>query len=341
MNLPLHSSFRAVLLLVLFSLALCAGCSAARGTGGLSADEITALNSLQQLDDYPLYTMTISGDTRQPAVTSRERPAWGCALFAALADPGQALYGRNFDWQNSPALLLFTYPKDGYASVSMVDLEYLGFEGRQAKELTSLPLDQRAALLGAVQLPFDGMNEKGLAVGMAAVPDGQMRPDPAKKTIGELGIMREILDHAATVDEAVQLIGQYNINMEEVPVHYLIASIDGSSALVEFRQGQMHVLRSEQPWHAATNFLVSSTGGSPAGQCSRYDAITATLAESGGSLDTPQALALLKEVSQPTRAGSPTQWSVVYNLSDGSVTVVIGRKFSSGGQTLRLRPAPR
>ena len=35
------------------------------------------------------------------------------------------VYGRNFDWQYSPALLLFTNPPDGYASVSMVDIEYL------------------------------------------------------------------------------------------------------------------------------------------------------------------------------------------------------------------------
>jgi Flp pilus assembly protein TadD len=32
-------------------------------------------------------------------------------------------YGRNFDWDFSPALLLFTNPPDGYASVSRGDLD--------------------------------------------------------------------------------------------------------------------------------------------------------------------------------------------------------------------------
>ena len=52
--------------------------------------------------------------------------AWACSLFAALGDVDNMLYGRNFDWDYSPAVLLFTDPPDGYASVSMVDIAYLG-----------------------------------------------------------------------------------------------------------------------------------------------------------------------------------------------------------------------
>jgi hypothetical protein len=37
------------------------------------------------------------------------------------------LFGRNFDYYYSPALLLFTRPPAGYASVSMVDLAVVGF----------------------------------------------------------------------------------------------------------------------------------------------------------------------------------------------------------------------
>jgi len=34
--------------------------------------------------------------------------AWACSLFAGLGDVEQRLYGRNFDWDHSPAVLLFT-----------------------------------------------------------------------------------------------------------------------------------------------------------------------------------------------------------------------------------------
>ena len=43
-------------------------------------------------------------------------------------------YGRNFDWEFSPALLLFTDPPDGYASVSMVDLTFLGISPAASKD---------------------------------------------------------------------------------------------------------------------------------------------------------------------------------------------------------------
>jgi len=54
----------------------------------------------------------------------------------------------------------------------MVDIAYLGFEGQAAYGLTERPLDELAPLLSAPYLPFDGMNDQGLVVGMAAVPPG-------------------------------------------------------------------------------------------------------------------------------------------------------------------------
>jgi len=103
--------------------------SATHITPTLDAETAT-LASLEQIDDYPLYTMRYVGDYPRTFPEVSELPgrwgaAWACSLFAALGDPDNRLYGRNFDWQYSPALLLFTDPPDGYASVSMVDLAYL------------------------------------------------------------------------------------------------------------------------------------------------------------------------------------------------------------------------
>ena len=94
----------------------------------------TAFDSLEKVDDYPLYTLHYYGDydekisadalvldgiSGSDAVMERQ-PAWGCSLFAALRDPDNALYGRNFDWEFSPALLLFTYPKDAHRVRSLM-----------------------------------------------------------------------------------------------------------------------------------------------------------------------------------------------------------------------------
>jgi penicillin V acylase-like amidase (Ntn superfamily) len=181
-------------------------------------------------------------------------------------------YGRNFDWDYSPALLLFTDPPGGYASVSMVDIAYLGIEGKSAKTLLNLPFEERQLLLDAPSLPFDGMNERGLVIGMAAVPPGQMLPDPARVTIGSLLVIRNILDHARDVNEAVTIIQSYNIDMEGgPPLHYLIADASGKAVLVGFHRGEMVVIPNEKPWLQATNFLQTASNDTGEGQCWRFD----------------------------------------------------------------------
>ncbi len=294
---------------------------------GLSHEEAATLSSLEQVDDYPLYTMRYYGayEQRVSSTETASLPAWACSLFAALGDADHKLYGRNFDWEYSPALLLFTDPPDGYASVSMVDIAYFGFGGTKSGTVTDLPLSERRALLEAPFWPFDGMNEHGLAVGMAAVPPGQMRPDPNKQTIGSLGVIRKMLDDASNVDEAIAILQSYNIDFEGgPPLHYLIADSSGRSVLVEFYQGEMVVIPNETPWYQATNFLRSSVGESAEGVCWRYDKISQRLTEAEGQLTVQDAMNLLAEVSQ----GS-TQWSVVYGMSTGDVNVTMGREYDT------------
>ena len=303
---------------------------------GLTSAEASTLLSLEKVDDHPLYTMhyyaeyetiPLAGTTdlipkREPADLSLVQLPWACSLFAALADPENRLYGRNFDWEFSPAVLLFTHPADGYASVSMVDIAYLGFSSTSLANLQETELKDRLALLNAPAIPFDGMNEAGLAIGMAAVPSGNIKPDPTKPTVGSLGIIRVILDQAATVKDAIPLFESYNIDFEGgPPIHYLIADASGEAALIEFYQGDMHVLKNQNPWYQATNFLASSVF-SPDGQCWRYDKISQTLADVSGNLSVLDAIDLLSDVSQ-----GMTQWSLVYGMSTGQIQIVMAQNY--------------
>ena len=301
----------------------------------LTAEEAATLDSLTQVDNYPLYTMRYYGSLHTSEASNISEAShvsgdtsWACALFAALGDTGNRLYGRNFDWRFSPALLLFTDPLDGFASVSMVDLEYFGFSDRATARLVDpmqLSLAERRSLLKTPSMPFDGMNAAGVAVGMAAVPQADERHDPGNPAIGSLQVIREILNHAGNVDEAVAILKQYNIDWEGgPPLHYLVADRSGRAALVEFYGGGIAVIPEAGSWHAATNFTRSAVTGDAAGQCPRYDTLVRRLTSANGALAPKDALGLLQSVA---RSESATQWSVVYNLSQGQVDVVMGRRY--------------
>jgi hypothetical protein len=294
-------------------------------------NEWRSLASLRKVDDHPLYLMRYYGDYDLPGLSSTGTSAekgrqssalptargWACTCFSSLNQTGEPLFGRNFDWHEHPALLLFTDPPDRYASVSMVDISYLGF-GSEAPSLRD-----RRGLLYAVQMPFDGMNECGLAVGMMAVPEANSGHDPQKMAVSDLGAIRLLLDHASDVDEAVALLDECNVVFSEPFLHYLIADAGGDSAVIEFVDGEMRVLHSQQPWQVATNFVISTSmpegGDSP---CWRYNTAHDLLQSARGKLSATEAMALLERVSQ-----NSTIWSIVYGIDSGDVQVVMGREY--------------
>lgn len=293
---------------------------------------LRSLATFHMVDDYPLYEMHLYGDYRfdeflktgilpdsDPPTSGQEQGAsWACTCFATPNKEGQAILGRNFDWHNRPTLLLFTHPPGSYASVSMVDISYLGFDSRKPT------WQERSRLLDAPFLPFDGMNEAGLAVGMMAVPRAEPSDDPNKVTIGSLHAIRLLLDEAATVNEAVSLLQEYNIDWQGgPPLHYLVADSTGDSAVIEFVDGEVSVVPRKGLWQVSTNFTLTGVGAEKAiSLCQRYARVSDTLHQQEGNLSQQEAMALLQDVSQPI-----TMWSAVYNMTTGDISVAMGRNY--------------
>lgn len=299
-------------------------------------NRLRTLATLRKIDNFPLYEMRYYGDygfenflqvgmQALRGLQSYQREAddeWACSCFSALNGEGGLIFGRNFDWHLHPALILFTNPPGGYASVSMVDISYLGYENEEPSWF------ERRRLLYAPYLPFDGMNEYGLAVGIMAVPYADGGGDPKKVTIGGLQAVRLMLDYARDVGQAISLLRDYNIDFESgPPLHYLIADSSGNSAVVEFIDGQMRVIRNNNQWQVATNFVISHVG--PEGgnsRCWRYRRAYEVLEQAEGNISGEEVMILLEDVSQ---SGSfPTIWSAVYNMTSGDIQVVMGREYS-------------
>jgi hypothetical protein len=287
-----------------------------------SADEVAAsLESLRMVDEHPLYEMTYVGDydvmfnVDEPTVSS----SFGCSLFAALGDPDQAVFARNFDWDPDAAMVLHTDPPDGFASVAIVDVRFLGLEPG-----SDLMTAEGSDLLLNGPLPvIDGMNEHGVAIGLAADDAGSFVPDPEQATVSGLRIMRLVLDGATNVAEALEIIASYNLDFTGgPPLHYLVADAAGASAVVEFVDGEMVVIDGSPPWQALTNFQQTGATDDVFAGDWRWSTAAAALDAVAGDVEPADALELLESVAQ-----GHTQWSVAYDLSARAMLVVMGQRW--------------
>ena len=250
----------------------------------------------------------------------RSESAWACTCFATAPSGEGPLFGRNLDWWHRASLLLYTAPPNALASLSMVDLHYLDFaDGVGLEELR----EQRDRIAQrAPYVPFDGMNEKGVAIGQMAVPSAEPPYDPGKPSLYGLALIRLVLDYAADTSHAVELMRGYNYQVSSPPLHFLIGDRSGASALVEYVGGEMRVTRNLEPFMVATNFVVFGSHAPVATGCARYDRAHSTLQAKRGDLSRAEALDLLSAVSQDI-----TMWSAVYDLEARAVDVVPGRRY--------------
>lgn len=297
-------------------------------------DSEKSLATLEKIDDFPLYVMRYYGDygfgdflktgievTNGSASSEQNNQSkWACTCFAALNQSRDIMLGRNFDWYFHPALLLFTDPPDGFASVSMVDISYFGFSH------DNHPNQNSQALLETPLSPFDGMNERGLCVGMMAVPHAEGGNDAQKVTLGSLHVIRLLLDYAKNIDDAISLLQNYNVDFQGgPPVHYLIADSTGESAVLEYINNELKVIRNETTWQVATNFLLyDKTIEQAKASCWRYRLSYESLQQLKGRLTQEQGLGLLDDVSQ-----SNTIWSLIYNSTQAEIRIVMGRSFEN------------
>jgi hypothetical protein len=223
-------------------------------------DTQNTLNSLHKIDDYPFYTMTYFRDYGLsnyletggiPAGIVNIHP-YSCTCFIAKGSDSCRFFGRNFDWNGHIALLLYTNPPDGYASVSMVHLEPLGFSERDPID----DPDNRRALLRAATTPLDGMNECGVAEREMLVNYSDPPFDPEKVTLHAGPAIRLVLDYAKNVNEAAELLGNYNIDFGNAPdLHFLISDSSGNSFGIEFLENEMKVIRNSENWQVCTNTI--------------------------------------------------------------------------------------
>lgn len=258
----------------------------------------------------------------------------GCSTVAVRDDGGEVLFGRNLDWERSPALILVNTPAAGsFSSVSTVDLEVMRYCGIDHPE--TMPEGDLAR--AALYFPLDGMNERGFAISVNMIRDAAAEAQhtaPGKTPLNFTAALRLLLDRAATVRDAVRLLGEYDLCIPGGGqlFHFAMADRSGESVAVEFIDGKTYV--TETP--AVTNFYltpneVSGTDKYGIGtnqSMERYKTLLSKLADAphdrGGAPclsaeGVRDALAAVAK-SNFNVPGASTEWSVVFHLAAGTAT---------------------
>lgn len=252
-------------------------------------------------------------------------PELGCSTFAAHLEDGTPIFGRNFDMYDSPGMLVTTRPKNGYASISMVNLAYIGYSAEHLPDSFS----DRILTLAAPYVPLDGVNEKGLSVGVLMIDAESTNQQTDKVDVTTTSAIRLLLDRAATVEEAVALLESVDMHASAGSCyHFHIADAQGGSVVVEYIGSEMNVIESKM----ATNFLLTPGDWDFGSGQDRFAAMQSTMVQNGGVFEnTTDAMKLLETVSQKPAQGkkSTTQWSCIYNQNTASVEIAMDMDYEN------------
>lgn len=270
---------------------------------------------------------------------------FGCSTLAVQTTDGESLFGRNFDWNHCEAMVVLSHPENGYASISTVNMDFIsqgaggGSAGMARKMDEGTPYgdapmpsgNNKGKTLAALYAPLDGMNEKGLAVSVNMIQDtSSIEQDTGKPDITTTTAIRLLLDKAATVEEALELFGQYDMHASMgMMVHFALADIEGRSVAVEYVDNEMVV--TETP--VLTNFYLAEgekNGIGTAQSHTRYDMLMERLEESKtmGEDDVRDALGSVGKGNFGDALS--TEWSIVFHQTSGQAVYYHRENYEQG-----------
>jgi choloylglycine hydrolase len=255
--------------------------------------------------------------------------------------------GRTMDWPESTQPLIVGFPRgrerDGISPAGFIsDSNPLRWTSRHASLVTTI------YGLGTV----DGFNEAGLAGHGLYLQETDFGPrDPAKPGVQAGLWLQYLLDQAATVAEALQLMDEIDVlkisaRGHDANLHLALEDIGGDSAIIEFAQGRPVIhhgrqftlmtndptydeqlnLLSRQDFSHPTSEMPLPGNVNPVDRFQRAAYYSALLPKPGSQREAiASVMAIMRNVSVPF--GAPYKDFGVYNTEYRTVTDVTNRMY--------------
>ena len=190
--------------------------------------------------------------------------------------------------------------------------------------------------MAAPYTAMDGINEKGFSVAVLEIKSKATKQSTGKKPIITTVAIRAALDKCETVEEAIELFASYDMHDSlGINYHYQLADSYGSSAIIEYVDNKMYVIRQDEKKNLVlTNYFLTEGGDNHDGRgYDRYEHIETTLNAKDGKLTENEAMKLLSECTlnyqhKTLKHQVITLWSAVYNCNEKSMLLCAGMDYS-------------
>jgi predicted choloylglycine hydrolase len=218
-----------------------------------------------------------------------------CTIFHANDKNGGVFVGRNFDWDSSGGNVWFIPGNEKNNSITIFEQD-------------------------GADMPFEGVNNKGLFVGIAAVPVTNTPFFMLKPIRKSLEMVRVVLEQSDNVDEAIDIFKKYDVAFGKFlgnpQIHYKLIDVSGNYATIDFLDAEIVITKNKEICRVMTNHYVVNPDRGKAGKTSfeRYEVATNALKKASHSIKEVQTI--LEIVSQDN-----TVWSTSYDLANQKINV--------------------
>jgi penicillin V acylase-like amidase (Ntn superfamily) len=222
-------------------------------------------------------------------------------------------------------VLFGKYSSNGkYKSIAFSRIEDMQGFNRETNP-SNLTNAQRISVLFFPFYAVGGINEHGVALGIAGISSQKIRETDNRKPIFVTNFIRQILDNCKTIDDAVRLSHEYYFYDHSLTTnshHLLIGDSTGHSVIIEYKNGKMEYVYPNQNFQLFTNNNIIDNSTDNLNKCWRYKTINNQLSKRDSGFDTQAYLKILN------KATNNTNWSVVYDLKNKQGIFTIYGNFS-------------
>lgn len=255
-------------------------------------------------------------------LTTLVQSAYPCSSFV-LKNGKAILLGKNFDWTFDKGYII----KNLKNTMKVAYFTHNGTPASWTSKYGSITFNQNGK-----EMPYGGMNEKGLVVEMLWLEDIRFNTSEDRTYLNELEWIQYQLDNFQTVDEVVANIETLKIYPIKGKIHYILADTKGKSVIIEYLDGKPEIYEKEgNSCQAITNksvvysekFIENIKGirKNNTSTTYRYHQLEKQIKKLQNPNDFSEltAFQMLKSVTIP-KGDFKTVWTIVYNIEKKTIS---------------------